>query len=75
MILLALIDAGAAFGTEVFRQFGEGADHIRDVTEMVTSMFVNLREHNNAVTSRLFHDFANFRIHEKVSLADKNGAC
>ena len=46
MILLALIDAGAAFGTEVFRQFGEGADHIHDVTEMVAKKyFVQQVEH------------------------------
>ena len=57
--------------------------HIRDPAKMVTSMFVNLRarsyiranvntrEHNNAVTSRLFHDFANFRIHEKAPTSSK----
>ena len=39
MVLLSLLDAGAAFGAEVFRQFGEGADHIHDVTEMVAKKY------------------------------------
>jgi len=39
----ATFDLFAAFGAEVFCQFGERADHIRGVTEIVTSMFVNLR--------------------------------
>jgi len=61
-----------------FASDGEGADHIGDANKMVTSTFVNLRARsyiranvatrgrNNAVTSRLCHDFANLWIHEKA---------
>jgi hypothetical protein len=41
MVLLSLFDAGAAFGAEVFRQFGEGADHIHDITEMVANLSIS----------------------------------
>jgi hypothetical protein len=42
----ATFDLFAAFGAEVFRQFGERADHIRGVTEMVAKKyFVQQVEH------------------------------